>query len=248
MTTGTTLATPLPAADPRAQMLARFRRRQAFAFAVPVLLLAYLAYVFVAFDIPGTAQRVRTDNATMMLADAVGYKIHVTQDNRRGGLAVSYEGSRRATFAPEQIPGWIRTEGARSRIELGGGHVVTYDGPVIGYEIPDYGRAVITVGEPIALEMPLERDFPGQVNASDNRVVLTTGEGRLTVTRSRADTFRYFPGWELFFFDLRSPFQFMTWAEIGTAIFSAERVYPEHSNLVAVARDFWTNSLWRHGE
>ncbi|HHX91362.1 MAG TPA: phosphonate ABC transporter, permease protein PhnE, partial [Paracoccus sp.] len=42
--------------------------------------------------------------------------------------------------------------------------------------------------------------------------------------------------------------QFMTWAEIGTAIFSAERVYPEHSNLVAVARDFWTNSLWRHGE
>lgn len=232
----------------RQALLARFRRRQILAFSMPAILLVYLAYVFFAFDIPGLAQRARGDNAAILLADAVSYKIHVTQDNRRGGLTVSYEGNRRSTFSPEQVPGWIREEGDLTRIDLGAGHLVTYDGPRIRYEIPDYGTIGITVGDPIVLEMPQEGALPGSINASDSRVVVTTGAGRLTVTRARADTFRYFPGWELFFFDLSSPFQFMSWGEILGSVFSSERVDPARSNIAAIAHDFWTNSIWRHNE
>lgn len=236
------------ALDTRTQVLAGFRRKRLIAFALPALLLAYLAYAFVAFDIPGLAQRARGDNAAIMLADAVSYKIHVTQDNRRGGVSVSVEGNRRAVFAPHQIPDWVRTEGAATVIDLGRGHTVTYDGPVISYAIPDFGTLRMTVGETIGLDLPPGGELPRFVNASDGRVAITTEAGRVIVTRARADTYRYFPGWELFFFDLQSPFHDMTWGQVAASIFSDRQVVEGRSNLVSILHDFWNNGIWRHGE
>lgn len=229
------------ALDTRAQVLAGFRRKRLMAFALPAVLLAYLAYTFFAFDIPGVAQRARGDNAAIMLADAAGYKVHVTQDNRRGGVTVSVEGSRRAVFADHQIPDWVRTEGEATVIDLGRGHEVVYLGPLVSYAIPDFGTLRITVGETLGLELPPGASLPDFVNASDGRVAVTTEAGRLIVTRARADTYRYFPGWELFFFDLQSPFHDMTWAQVGAAA-----IWDGQAG--AILRDFWNNGIWRHGE
>lgn len=228
------------ALDTRAQVLAGFRRKRLVAFALPALLLAYLAYAFVAFDLPGLAQRARGGNAAILLADAVSYKIHVTQDNRRGGVTVSVEGSRRAVFAQDQIPDWVRREGEATVIDLGRGHAVTYDGPLVSYAIPGFGTLRITLGETLGLDLPPGAVLPDFVSASDGRVAVTTAAGRLIVTRARADTYRYFPGWELFFFDLQSPFHAMSWREIGAAAVSG--------GAGAILHDFWNNSLWRHGE
>ncbi|MCC5975433.1 MAG: phosphonate ABC transporter, permease protein PhnE [Rubellimicrobium sp.] len=234
--------------DPREDALRLIGRKRLIAMGVPALALLYLTYIFFAFDVPGLAQRARMDNAVILLSDAVSYKIHVTRDNRDDSITVSVEGSRRATFPQEHIPDWIVTEGNRTVIDLNDGHVVTYDGPLVTYDLPDFGPIVITIDDPIGLDLPVAGPVPEFINASDSRVVVTTSAGRLTVTRSRADTFRYFWGWELFFFDLQSPFFGFTPGEVLRAAFSSERVDPALPNWQAIIRDVWYNSIWRHGE
>ncbi|MDX5350417.1 MAG: phosphonate ABC transporter, permease protein PhnE, partial [Paracoccaceae bacterium] len=102
------------------QTIRTLDRRRRIALAVPVLILAYLAYVAVAFDLGGLAQRARMDNARILLADAVSYKLHVTRDNRRETLQVSVEGNGRAAYPADRLPDWIEAEGPVTRIELGG--------------------------------------------------------------------------------------------------------------------------------
>lgn len=244
----TAITTEAPAPCPRARSVRALRRKRNVALAVPVLLLAYLAYVFVSFDVAGLMQRARMDNARILLADAVSHKIHVTRDNRRDALAVSVEGSRRAVFPEDRVPDWIAQDDARTVITLTDGHSVIYDGPLIIYDHPDFGPLRITIGDPITLELPRPGPVPDFINASDSRVVVTTPQGRLTVTRARADTFRYFWGWELFFFDLQSPFVGLSAGQALTAAISGERLDPGLPNWQAMIRDFWNNSIWRHGD
>lgn len=110
--------------DPREAALRLFARNRTVALAVPTVLMPHLVYIFFAFDVPGLAQRAKLDNAVILLSDAVSYKIHVTRDNRSDTLAVSVEGSRRAVFPEARIPDWIAHDGARTVIDLTGGHVV----------------------------------------------------------------------------------------------------------------------------
>jgi phosphonate transport system permease protein len=243
-----TAAQNLTPVELRAQTLRNFTRKRTIAFAIPAVILAYFAYIFVAFDVPGLAQRAKMDNAVILLSDAISYKVHVTQDNRRGDLAVSVEGSRRATFGEDQIPDWVQRNGNLTRIALMDGHVVTYDGPVITYDLPGYGPIRVTVGESVTLALPKPGPVPEFINASDSRVAVTTSAGRLTVTRSRADTFRYFYGWELFFFDVQSRFYGMSGGQVMAAVFGGLPLYAEMPNWQAVVRDVWYNSVWRHGD
>lgn len=225
-----------------------FARKRAIALAVPAVLMLYLGYIFVAFDVPGLAQRANMDNAVILLSDAVSHKIHVTQDNRRFETNVSVEGSRRAIYSDAQIPDWVAISDERVVVDLTNGHTVTYEGPVITYDLPGYGPIRVTVGEALALELPQAGPVPDFINASDSRVALTTPEGRLTVTRSRADTFRYFVGWELFFFDLNSQYNGMGPGAVMASVFGGERLYPDMANWQSVVRDVWYNSVWRHGD
>lgn len=240
--------TDISAGDIRTQAHRLIARKRTLAMAAPVLVLLYLAYVFFAFDVPGLMQRARMDNAAILLSDAVSYKTHVTRDNRNDSLSVSVEGSRRAVFPENRIPDWVTHDGARTMITLPEGHLVTYDGPLVTYDLPGYGLIRVTVADPIVLELPQSGPVPGFINASDSRVVITTSSGRVTVTRSRTDTFRYFWGWELFFFDLQSPFSGFTPAQVLSAAFSADRLDPALPNWQAMVRDVWNNGIWRHGE
>ena len=237
-----------PGGTARARAVKRLQRKRNIALAAPVILFVYLAYIFVSFDVAGIMQRAQMDNARILLADAVSHKIHVTRDNRRDTLIVSVEGSRRAVFPEDRIPDWVAQDGDRTFITLTDGHSVTYDGPLITYDHPDFGAFRIMIDDPMVLELPQPGPVPDFINASDNRVVVTTDSGRLTVTRSRADTFRYFWGWELFFFDLQSPFAGFTPAETLAAAFSSDRLDPALPNWQAMVRDFWNNSIWRHGD
>lgn len=231
----------------RADILSRQDRKRLTALAIPAAVLAYLLYVAIAFDLAGLAQRARMDNAAILLSDMVSHKVHVTRDNRRGGIEASIEGSRRAIYAPDQRPGWMTIDGDRAEIDLGQGHRVTYDGPLIRYDIPGYGLLSVTIGETLTLQTP-DGQVPDFVRASDSRVTVTTDEGRLTVTASRTETMRYFLGWELFFFDLASPFHGLGALEVAGLALGGERLDPERSNLSHMLSDFWNNGLWRHGD
>lgn len=221
-------------------------RRRRMALAVPALILAYLVYAAISFDLAGLLQRARLDNAAVLMADTVSHKIHVTSDNRRNALSVSVEGSARATFARDRLPDWVAAQGSRTVIDLGAGHVVTYDGPRTTYDIPDYGPVTLTVGDGVTLDTP-DGQVPAFINASPARVTITTDQGRVTATRARTETLRYFWGWEMFFFDLSSPLAGLSAGQVAAAVLWGDRIDPARPNLSLALSEFWTNDIWQHG-
>lgn len=239
-----TIALATPATG---DLLDRFRRRRLVALAVPAAILAYLAYAFVAFDVAGLAGRARLDNAAILLSDFVSHKVHVTRDNRTGTLTTAIEGEARGTYPAGSHPDWVRTDGTVTTVDLGDGHVVTYDGAGARYVVPGYGTIVIRPGEG-GLQLTAPQPLPDWISASANRIGVTTGHGRFTYTRSKVETFRYFPGWELFFFTLDSPFYGKGAGELAALALWDDRVDPAQANLPHMLRDVWNNRMWRHGD
>src|SRR5690606_2366691 len=101
--------------------------RRLMAFAVPLAILGYLVYAAVAFDLAGLAGRARMDNARILLADFVSYKTHVTRDNRSGDIRIAVEGEAKGLYPAGRLPGWVTQAEGVTTVDLGDGHVVTYD-------------------------------------------------------------------------------------------------------------------------
>jgi len=221
-----------------------FARKRMFAFGFPALVLGYLVYVFFAFDVLGLVERARMDNARALVADSYSYKTHVTRDNRTGTTSVAIEGERKGRYLDGTTPSWVEISGDETRIELGRGHVVVF-GPdkSLFYDVPGFGpiKAQFT-GR--SVETNLGDDVPDWINASKNRIAITTEAGRVSLTRNRTEVFRYFMGWELFFFTLNSPY---SGQNLGAILFG-ERLDPARGNIAGAWHDFWNNAMWRHSE
>jgi phosphonate transport system permease protein len=235
------------ALSPAAPVLDRLRRRRWMSMSVPALLLVYLAYVAVAFDLPGLTQKARMDNAAILLSDFWSHKVHVTRDNRSGKVTSAIEGEAKGTYPAGTHPDWVQTAGDVTRIDLGDGHVVTYDAAGARYDVPGYGTIAIAP-EGNGLKLTAPEPLPDWINASGNRVSVTTDHGRFAYTRSKVETFRYFAGWELFFFTLDSPFHDKSVGELPALALWGDRVDPARSNIAGMARDVWFNPMWRHGD
>lgn len=239
--------TDAAAAPLQTQVLGLFARKRRLAILVPGAILAYLIYIFFAFDIPGLAQRARLDNAAILMSDFWVYKTHVTRDNRTGAVTVAIDGETRATYPADKVPEWVQVAEEQTSIGLPGGHSVVYeaDGGA-QYRHPDYG--VIDVqpeGGTLALTLP-DGPVPDWISVGENRISVTTDQGRFSMTRNRTETFRYQPGWALFFFTIDSPFYGKGIGELAALALSGERVDPARSNLSHMISDFWNNGLWRH--
>ncbi|WP_136645857.1 phosphonate ABC transporter, permease protein PhnE [Tabrizicola sp. YIM 78059] len=224
-----------------------FDRKRRLAFAIPAAILAYLVYAAISFDIAGLMARARFDNAAILLSDFWSHKTHVTRDNRTGNLTVAIEGEAKATYPEGRLPDWVTVADDVTTIDLGQGHIVTYDTNGARYVVPGYGtidireeggRPALTAPEPI----------PDWISVGDNRIGVTTDAGRFTYTRSKVETFRYQPGWELWFFTLDSPLYGKSFGELAALAVSVERLDPARSNLALIASEFWTNRMWRHGD
>jgi phosphonate transport system permease protein len=232
----------------RAEVLGGFRRRRILALSVPALLALYMAYVFVAFDVAGLAERARLDNARILLSDFWSYKTHVSRDNRSGQIEVAIEGETKGTYAPGSEPAWVTVAGDVVTVDLGDGHVVVMDAAGLRYEVPGYGLIEARrEGGAIALVLPAA-EIPEWISASDTRVAITTGAGRASLTRNRAEVLRYQAGWELFFFTLDSPFHGKGAGELLALALWEERIDPARANAAYMVSEFWTNRMWRHGD
>ncbi|TCM79281.1 phosphonate ABC transporter, permease protein PhnE [Rhodovulum steppense] len=227
----------------KAEVTLRMMSRRLAAFRLPALILAYLTYIFFAFDIPGLAERARMDNARLLVADSYSYKTHVTRDNRSGEVSIAIEGERKGSYPPGTAPDWVRL-GDETVIDLGGGHVVTYTADGMTYEVPGFGVIEAITSRSGGVVTNLGDAVPDWINASDNRVAITTEAGRVTITRNRTEVFRYSLGWELFFFTLDSPYH----GEGLAAILFGPQIDPTRDNLQGAWQDFWGNQMWRHSE
>ena len=93
------------------QISLRFTRKRRLAFAIPLIILAYLTYAFFAFDLPGLAARARMDNAVILLSDFWSHKTHVTRDNRTDEVVVAIEGESKGTYPEGMLPDWVQIAG-----------------------------------------------------------------------------------------------------------------------------------------
>ena len=223
-----------------------FRRRRLTALAVPVLILFYLIYTAISFDVLGLVQKASLDNAKILLSDFVSYKTHVTRNNRDGVVTVAIEGEAKGTYPPAHLPDWVSQSGDTTTIDLGRGHIVTYSPDAARYVVPGYGVIDIkSDGSKLTLTAP--QPVPKWINVTDTRISVTTAQGRFSYSRSKVETFRYQPGWEMFFFTLDSPFYGKSYGQL-TAMLMGPRIDPARSNLALMAHDFWTNQLWHHAD
>lgn len=210
-----------------------FRRKRFAAFALPLAMLAYLIYIFFAFDMPGLSERINIKNMQTLVSDIYSYKTHVTRDNRSGDIEIAIEGERKGRYAPGTSPDWVEL-GEETEITLSEDHKVTF-GEYVTYDIPGYGLITAKPDRTgVNADLP-SGDLPEWINASKNRLTITTDAGRLTITRNRTEVFRYANGWELFFFTLDSPYHGKSFGELVTS-----------GEYGAILSDFWTNKMWRH--
>jgi len=221
-----------------------FARKRMRAFAVPAAIVIYLIYVFFAFDIPGLADRARWDNGALLLSDTWSHKVHVTRDNRSGETSVAIEGERKGAYAAGTAPDWVELAGDTTRIDLGEGHFVTFlPGNALSYEIPGWGLLEARIdGRSVVTN--LGDEVPDWVSVSKTRLAITTDEGRVSLTRSRTEAFNYFPGWELFFFTLDSPYH----GQPLSRILFGPQIDPARGNIAGAWDGFWHNAMWQHSK
>ena len=218
-----------------------FERKRMIAFGIPAVIFAYFVYIFFAFDIPGLAGRANLDNAVTLASDSWSHKVHVTRDNRSGEITYAVEGERKGTYPEGQRPDWVSGD-EEITIDLGGDHLVRYL-PDNRTEIEIPGFPLIEVqAEGRSLTSNLPEDLPDWISASNRRIGITTPEGRITLTGARTEVFNYFPGWELFWFTLDSPYHGQG---LGVILFG-EQIDPTRSNIAGAISDWWNNAMWRH--
>lgn len=205
-----------------AATVAQFHLKKRAAVALPLIILAYFAYIFVSFDVAGLSERINVDNARTLVSDSYSYKTHVAQDNRNGSLTISVEGERKGEYPEGTAPDWVSL-GDATVVDLGEGHIITL-GAQVSYDIPGYGLVTARPdGTGVNAVFP-DGNLPDYINASKNRVMIETDAGRFTITRARAEVFKYSLGWELFFFTLDSPYYDMGPAQLAAKVYSGEAV------------------------
>ncbi|GGE20923.1 phosphonate ABC transporter, permease protein PhnE [Primorskyibacter flagellatus] len=223
--------------DLKRQASALFRTKRTWSFALPLIVLAYLTYAFFAFDVPGLIRTASPENGQTLLRDSYSYKTHVTRDNRSAEVSIAVEGERKGAYPEGASPDWV-TLGEVTEIRLAGGGLVTFGPEEVSYDIPGYGLVTARPGDGGANATFPPGDLPEWINASKNRVAITTDEGRLTITRNRTELFRYTTGWELFFFTLDSPYHGKGPGELLSLALNGE--------AAGIWHDFWYNPMWMH--
>ena len=218
-----------------------FARKRLKNFGIPGLILAYLVYVFFAFDVPGLADRMRLDNAATLVSDSYSYKTQVTRDNRSGDITVAKEGERKGAYPEGMTPDWVEMTDEGAVVDLPDGHRVLFgpDNSAV-YLHPTFGEITAQVSrtDGVTLSMP-EADLPDWISYSKARLDIRTDAGRLTMTRSKTEVFRYFFGWELFWFTLDSPYHNKSVFQI---VFGPQ-LDETRGNITGAAQDFWNNAM-----
>ena len=231
-----------------AQIIATNRRGFFWPVGLFAMVIVYLVYAYIAFDIGALIEKSRLDRGVLLGIDSVAHKVHVEKNLRRGQLEIAVEGERDARYDLDDraaLPDWIVMEGAEpvpAIIDMDMGD---------GYRFRIEDRSVIITGpdlsEPLVIAatddgVAWSGSTPQWVKLNDAKVdARPTLFKRVQVTKGRILVFKYFWGWENFWFAFRSPFNGMSAGELWDTAFNAPRIEEGRSNAAVIFDDFWRN-------
>ena len=234
--------------DLREQSLAAIKRRSLLCFVIPGFILAYLVYVFFAFEVNDAFEDAKLDNAKILVGDSYSYKTMVSHDNRSGRYVVAIEGEKKGRYAPGAHPAWVSLHGKNAEVDLADGYRVTIRDREVTFTIPNYGQiTALPTRRGVEVGLP-DGPMPSWINLSRTRLNVKTPNGRISVTKAKTTIFRYFFGWELFWFTLDSPYYGLGFTELAAAAASGRKNENGLTHASAIFQDFWFNPMWRHGE
>ena len=223
--------------------VAYIRRKSFISAGFLITVLFYLIYIFFAFDMNGLVKRAKFENAKTLVADSWSHKEHMTISRRNKNITFTVEGERKARYPDGTTPDWVSRQPGGLTANLGSGNSVSVkslDG--LQLIVAGFGEINITLVDDL-IETDLDY-VPEWVSLSQRRFVAVLDGSRITITRKKTEIYRYFAGWELFFFTFESPYQ-------GRGLFEilfGPRIDPTRSNFLGAVDDFWHNPIWRHSD
>ena len=223
------------------------RRNSLMVIAGMGLMLLYLLYTFISFDVWGLISRSQPQRAVLLATDAVAHKVHVTKNIRgAGGLSIAVEGERTATY--ETPPGWVTVSDDLTRVDLAQGYRVDIYDTHATFQVPDIGPVHIRITDAgIETTMPQGVDAPEWLRATPAKFDARPTLGRrVQVSKARIEVHRYFMGWENFFFPFRSELVGYSPGELFSLALSDQRIDPDMPNWRLMATTFWNNPGWQH--
>lgn len=234
------------------EALGTHRKQALWPIGLTALVIGYLAYAFFAFGIPDLIAKSRLDRGILLGLDSVAYKVHVEKNLRRDLFEVAVEGERTATYDEKDVPAWITIDGPNGKegrvdVDMGGGYRFVIEGKTLTVTGPGIRTPfTVTAG---GKELVWEGDTPSWIELNPKKVEVRPDLfSRVQVTSGRILVFRYFWGWEDFWFAFRSPLSGMTSGELWSLAWSGERIDPSMSNATFIFSEFWGNEGWQHGD
>ena len=228
-------------------------RQRLFFWGVMAVILAYLAFSWVQFDIGSLKKKWKPERAALFVLDTYANKDHVTTGwAAPDEVVISFEGGHRHVYDPK--PDWYTDNGADGRVVTfgNGGKVILLDDAVeLDWPGEDeiYRFELNSDGKPFVVGYQDRLDeLPGWIRQTANKVEIRPSLfERLQVGTRKIEAHRYKVGWAYFWFDFDSPLRdYGFWSGLGL-MFSGDRMVPEMSNAKLVWTEFRDNTIWAHG-
>lgn len=225
----------------------RIRRHSLMILAGTGLMVLYLLYTFISFNVWDLFSRSQPHRAVLLATDAVAHKVHVTKNlTGPGRFSISVEGERTATY--DTPPGWVTVSEDMTRVDLAKGYRVDINDTHVTFQIPDLGPVHVRITDAgIETTLPEGVDPPDWLRATPAKFDARPTLGRrVQVSETRIEVHRYFFGWENFFFPFRSELTAYSPGQLAKLAFSDQRLDPDMPNWRLMFTTFWNNPGWQH--
>ncbi|MEL6646682.1 MAG: phosphonate ABC transporter, permease protein PhnE [Pseudomonadota bacterium] len=228
-------------------------RRRLWFWSGAAVILAYLAFSWVQFDIGSLRDKWRPDRAALFVLDTYAHKDHITMRwSEPEEIRVAFEGGHRQVYDPK--PEWFSedTDGGRT-VTFGNGGEVTFYDTDITLNWPDQTEEFVFTlngdGKPFVVGYENRADeLPEWIRQTENKIEIRPSLfERVQVGTNKVEAHRYEVGWAFFWFDFDSPLRDVGIFQAIGLMFSSERIVPEMSNAMLVWTEIRDNSLWGHG-
>ncbi|MFB9951566.1 phosphonate ABC transporter, permease protein PhnE [Rhizobium puerariae] len=221
-----------------------FAQRWGLAVAAAVVLV-YLAFCFVFFNVIPTFVNGNWDRAAIYLQDWYSWRAQPRLRFQNGQVVPQW--TSRAQYPQNATIPWMTPS-------ADGGYTVTFGGSGDRLDITPSRVDVHLDGRLYPVTITPERaslpaGAPAQMEQDGNKVNVYFGfEGQAEIRNSQVYIQRRFLGWANFFFDTQSPFWGRGFGEVAGLMFSGERLDPARSNASLALDNFLNNASWQHAD